>query len=137
MSQIKSTLASFLEPTSIVVGVALLNFIVIWISSRNCSIGLCFLCPWYCPWTYTNAPTLLFLAASAVRFKKWLGCFVGVILSAFVLRSAIPIGIYLVGNGELFRDMREYTFRFPFTFEGQWLLALAVFLLGIVVFLRS
>ena len=137
MNRIKNTLRLLLDPFSIFVGVALANFIVIWIGSLNCSIGLCFLCPWYCPWTFTNPPTLLLLAACALRFRRWWSCLIAVLLSLFVLTPAVPMAVYLTANGELFREMREYTFRFLFTLEGQWLLALAIFLLGIVLVVRA
>ena len=136
-NRIKNNLALLFDPTSITVAIALFNLIVIWTSSRHCSIGLCFLCPWYCPWGYTNPSLLLFIAACAVRFKKWWGYVTGAVLSLLVLRSAVPIGIYLVGNGELLRDILEYRLRFLFTFEGQWMLAAVIFVLAMVSLIVS
>jgi len=73
----------------------------------------------------------LFIAAGAVRFKKPWSYLIGAALSLVVLWSAVPIGLYLFRNGELFREMREYSFKFLFTLEGQWMLAALIFILAI------
>ena len=67
----KAILPALLTPKLIVLGLALCNFILIWMAAQN-QVGICYLCPWYYPWSFTNEPTRLLLAACGLCLSmKW------------------------------------------------------------------
>jgi hypothetical protein len=70
----QAVLLALLAPKSIVLGLALCNFIIIWMRAGSWgeSGPICYLCPWYYPWSFTNEPTRLLLAACGLRLSmKW------------------------------------------------------------------
>jgi len=55
------------------------------------------ICPWYSTWSFTNSPSLILLAACALRVGRRFGYFVSVVASGVV----VVRGVFL--NGDLIR----------------------------------
>lgn len=87
--QLRTTLISLFEPRSIILFLALLNFVHIWNQAQSMSGIACFVCPWYIPWTFTNEPTLLLLAAIFLRFGKPFASALACILSGYVIANYV------------------------------------------------
>lgn len=102
----KIVLLALLTPKSIIFGLAGCNFILIWIKARSWETSglICYLCPWYDPWSYTNAPTLLLIAACCLSLGMRWSYLAAIGLSGFTLSEGIFLNMNLYYDGILFTD---------------------------------
>lgn len=88
----------------------LVNAVFVWSNRRSqsgSSISLCVYCPWYDTWSFTNEPSVLFMAAVLILVGKRWSYFVAASMSGWVLaygaffmvRAIINFGVggYLTG----------------------------------------
>lgn len=85
----KKLTTSLLTTEAIFFWVSLLNFLLLYKWAHELS-GICFLCPWYYPWHFGNAPSVLLVAAaclwlSKMRYVKWGGLILAVALSVWAI----------------------------------------------------
>ncbi len=96
----ETILLALLAPKLIILGVTLCNFILIWVQSGN-QVGLCFICPWYYPWGYTNEPTRLLLAACGLCLSMKWSYLAAIGLSGFTLFEGATWYFRLLHDGML------------------------------------
>src|SRR5688572_4916778 len=84
----ESILRASLAPKSLILGVALCNFIAVWMASASPCMG--YICPWYDPWRFTNEPTRLLVAACLLRVGKPWGYSAAMALCGFILIQYVP-----------------------------------------------
>lgn len=93
-----------LAPRSLIFALALFNFLFIWFhlkSQNGLGITFCYFCRWYDPWSFTNEPSILLLAAFLLLLsKRWnylfasaLSGYVAVYISFYLIRSIINFGL--------------------------------------------
>jgi hypothetical protein len=88
-SFLKKLTPSLLTTEAIIFWAALFNFTLMYKWAHELS-GICFLCPWYYPWHFGNAPSVLLVAAaclwlSKMRYVKWDGLILAVALSVWAI----------------------------------------------------
>lgn len=132
-SRVKTALVSLLEPKSILLGLALFNFVHIWTRAESMSGIACVVCPWYHPWTFTNEPTLLLLATVLLRFGKSWACALACALSGYVVANYI----YLFSRVQItllehFQYLQKNAAEFLVLWDTQHLFAAVV--LGFALF---
>jgi hypothetical protein len=129
----KNLLRPLLDVRSIVLIVAFYNFILVYRIAHNWTLG-CMLCPWYTEWSFLNPPSLLLLAAIALRLGSRAGCFVALVASGVLVAQGIKFNYVLLQYGEWMESwsgMRGFEIN-PFLFlNTQYLLALLVFILSV------
>ena len=132
----KTVLPALLTPKSIVLGLTLCNFIVIWMAARRWgSSGLiCYLCPWYYPWSFTNEPTRLLLAACGLSLSMKWSYLAAMGLSVFTLFESAPLYSYLWHDGLLLES--EFWLG-KLDLHAQYLLAGIIFVYAAVCFGKS
>lgn len=106
-NRIKTILLALLEPKSILLGVALFYFILIWMHARRIADdnGLYTGYVWYDTWIVNNETTLLLLASAALWFSRKWSYPVAIGLSLLILVQGIPF--YLDQDRGLLRH-REF-----------------------------
>jgi hypothetical protein len=123
-SRVKALLLGLFDLRSIILGISLFNFTVIWMQSAHCDDGLdCFICPWFCPWSFTNPPTLLLLAACGLRINRWWGSLIAIALTLLTLLGGFPVNLYVLANADLhstWEVIAEYKFNLFLSWEGQY-----------------
>ena len=97
--KVTTILRGLLTPKTVILVLALYNFLVVWEETRIWAAGLsCFLCPWYAPWTFTNEPTRLLLAACGVCLSMRWG-YLAAALSEYTLYQGASWYAYLLEKG--------------------------------------
>ena len=97
-------------PKLIILGLALLNFIHIWFHQRvqtGSKISFCVYCPWYDTWSFTNEPSILFLAAFLLLLGRRCSYLISIAFSGYValiglfylLRAIINFGLLELWSG--------------------------------------
>ena len=110
-----------LDPKSILLGVAVFNFAVLWLEAHTI-IGACIVCPWYYPWSYSNEPTLLLVAASFLGIRrKWSytlalglsGYLIGHLISLHVVYDLRPLEMpWASGESIIYEQQTQYFLAF-------------------------
>src|SRR5436309_3083284 len=83
--RLKIILLYLVDIRSIILAFAVFNFILIWMWDRNIGGIGCVVCPWFHPWTYSNEPTVLLVAAVFLRVNRWWGNTISFALAAISL----------------------------------------------------
>jgi hypothetical protein len=127
--RIKTALISLLEPKSIIFGFALFNFILIWTQARSLAMSgiACVVCPWYHPWSYTNEPTRLLVAASCLWLSRAWSYVIAFALSGYMV--AYLVYLFDVSGTTLLHEWRYLQRHEPYivgSFHSQYILALIV-----------
>lgn len=129
----KTTLVHLLEPRSIIFGLALFNFILIWVEARELATSgiACVVCPWYHPWSYDNEPTRLLIAASSLLLKRTWSNLVAFAVGGYMISYYIYLfemsGVTLLQE---WRYMQKYEPYIVGSFDSQYILALIVSILA-------
>ena len=122
-----------LNARSIVLLVAFYNFLLIYRIANNWTLD-CMICPWYTEWSFLNPPSLLLLAAIALRVGRRAGCFVALVASGVVVVRGVKFNYVLLHYGEWIESwsgMAGFQLN-PFLFlHTQYLLALMIFILAV------
>ena len=131
----KNLLRALLDARSIVLLVAFYNFILVYRIATNWTLG-CMLCPWYTKWSFINPPSLLLLAAIALRLGHRAGCFVALVASSVLVVQGVKFNYVLFHYGEWMESwggLRGFEIH-PFLFlNTQYLLALLIFILAVLL----
>lgn len=90
----KTILRALLAPKSLIVAAAAYNCIVVWMASNL--PGICWICPWYQPWSFTNVPTRLLVAACLLRVGRAWGYSAAIALCGFIIFEIVR---WVVKNG--------------------------------------
>ena len=134
MRQPSKTPIPLIEPRSILFGVAVFNFILIWVEARNYAMSgvVGMVSPWYHPWSYFNEPTRLLLAAACLWLGKLWSNFVALILAGYMLaRFVYLIMISSVSFAQEWRYLRQFEPYLVGSFDSQYVFALFLFAFGI------
>src|SRR5882724_1066076 len=86
--RIKATVLYLIDARSIILAFALFNFILVWTWDREITFA-CVVCPWYHPWSYTNEPTILLVAALSLRANRWWGNAIAFVLPGYLISSFV------------------------------------------------
>ena len=79
--------------------VALYNFVLIYRIATNWSLD-CVLCPWYTEWSYSNASSLILLAAIALRLGRRTGSFIALVSCGVIVVRGLALNLQLLRHGE-------------------------------------
>ena len=130
-------------PKLIVFGIALLNFIFIWNQQKvqtSPTFSFCMYCSWYETWSFTNAPSIILLAAFLLLFsKRWSYIFASA-LSGYVVFQVL---FYLIrsisyfGLSELWEGLQKSESRIFLVWETQLVWAGIVFSFTIFYLLQN
>lgn len=133
----------FLFPKLIIFGLAIANGVYIWFHQsfqKESTVSFCYSCPWYETWSYTNAPSLLILAASLLLFSRWWSYLVAVALSGGL---AVYIIVYLArtianfGLPETWKGLTESEPSVLLIWEIQLVWAGIILIFALYYFLRE
>ena len=124
----------WLDPKSILFGVAVFNFMLLWFQTHTmrCA-GVA--CPWYYPWSYFNEPTILLVAAFFLFLGRiWSyalssclsGYLVGQLISLYVVHDLSPLAMLLDPDA-----------RIIYEWQTQYILASAILLLTAFYLVRA
>jgi hypothetical protein len=127
--RIKTTLLYLLEPKSIILGFALFNFILVWIQARNLAASgiACVVCPWYHPWSYTNEPTRMLIAALFLWLGRAWSYVIVFALGGYMF--AYFVYLFIVSGASLLQEWRYLQKYEPYiigSFDSQYILALII-----------
>ena len=92
------------------------------------------ICPWYSDWSFTSSPSLILLAAFALRLGRRLGCFVAIVASGVVVVRGLISNVDLVRHHEFLESwsmMARLDFNPFLSLHAQHLLALMVFIMAV------
>ena len=137
----KTILFALLTPKTIILGLALYNFIVVWMEVRKWGGGLnCYLCPWFYPWSFTNEPTRLLLAACGSCLGMRWSYLAAIGLSGFTLFQGISFSASLFHDGMLLESWMgiwQYHSNLMLSLHVQYILASIIFVYAVVCFGKS
>ena len=137
----KTILFALLTPKTIILGLALYDFIVVWMEVRKWGGGLmCYLCPWFYPWSFTNEPTRLLVAACGLCLSMRWSYLAAIGLSGFILFQGISFSASLFHDGmliESWRGMWQYHSNLMLSLHAQYVLASMIFVYAVVCFSKS
>jgi hypothetical protein len=128
--RLKSFFFHLIDPRSIILAFALVNFMLVWTWDRSTGGIACVVCPWYHPWSYLNEPTILLVAALLLRANRWWGHTFALVLAGYLIGSFI----YLLSRIEdpvagLRGDWRLIRMQYPYivgSWDSQYLLAVII-----------
>jgi len=132
----KTILLALLTPKSIVLGLTLCNFTVIWIGARSWGESglICYLCPWYYPWSFTNEPTRLLLAACGLCLSMKWSYLAAIGLSGFTLFEGASWYSSILHDGLL---VESWLWLEKLDLHTQYLLASVIFVYAAACFSKS
>ena len=137
-SQVETALASLFEPKSIILGLALFNFVHIWTQAQSMRGIACVVCPWYQPWTFTNEPTFILLAAVFLRFGKSWTSALACVLSGYIVANYIYVFLSVdITFLEQFRYLQRNVAEILVLWETQHLFAAVIFGFALFYLLRG
>ena len=135
-------LVFFMQPRSVILLVALFDFILLWVISRQrAGWGItCAACPWYFPWYWDNEPTQLLISAVVLRLNRVLGSVVALLIAGHLLWN---IGWYFA----FYPDGFHYHWLFlrrvtsdPFavlSWHGQYVFVLIIFCCSVLYLTKT
>jgi hypothetical protein len=126
----KSILLLVFDLRSFILAFAVFNFILVWIDTNHC-MGGALVPARYCPWTYTNEPTILLVAAVFLRTNRWWGNIAALVLGGYLVGYFFYLLsiIYDPWQG-LRNDWKTIRVDYPYnvgSWDSQYLLALIIF----------
>ena len=131
-----TVLRGLLTPKTIILALALYNFLVVWVEAKKWGSNLiCYICPWYDPWSFTNEPTRLLLAACGLCLSMRWGYLAACVLSGFTLFEGIYLYVNLVHDGiliESWAGMWRYGMNPLLSLHAQYMLAGFIFMYAAV-----
>ena len=134
--RLKSVLLYLIEPRSIILLVALFNFVLIWtVAQQRSMLGItCTACPWYFPWYWDNEATQVLIAAIILRLHRF-GSVIALLITGHLLSN---LGYYFVVHpdsfyyyGLLVRRVTSEPFN-VLSWHGQYLFVLIIFCCSIL-----
>jgi hypothetical protein len=114
------------EPKLVIFGMTVANFVLLWYTALRMGGVACVVCPWFYPWTYFNAPTLLLIAGVSILFSRFWSFLIGLGLSGYLLGDLFyRFIVYDLGVVDLAR-FSPYE-EIVYAWQIQYLLGLVVF----------
>jgi hypothetical protein len=89
------------------------------------------ICPWYSEWSFSNAPSLILLAAIALRFGRRAGSFLALVAGGVIVVRGLELNFELMRHGEWLESWSPLVvFQMnPFlSLHTQYLFALVIFI---------
>jgi len=87
--------------------------------------------PWYCPWSYTNEPSTLLIAAIFLRANRWWGTIVALILGGYLIGYFLHLLSVIYDPWEGLRnDWKIIRVNYPYmvgSWDSQYIFALIIF----------
>jgi hypothetical protein len=138
--RLKAILFYLVDVRSIILAFAVFNFILVWRWDAQITFA-CVVCPWYHPWSYTNEPTILLVAALSLRANRWWGNAIAFVLAGYLIGSFV----YLLSRIEdpvagLRGDWRLIRKFYPYivgSWDSQYLFALIILCCSIFYLARA
>ena len=128
--RLKIILLYLVDIRSIILVIAVFNFILIWMWDRNIGGTACVVCPWFHPWTYSNEPTVLLVAAVFLRVNRWWGNTISFALAGYLVGSFLYLLLRMEDPVAGLRgDWRLIRMDYPYfvgSWDSQYLLALII-----------
>src|SRR5436190_5664719 len=130
------------ESRSIILIIALCNFILIWTVARQRAMwGItCAGCPWYFPWYWDNEPTQLLISAVVLRLNRVLGSVVALFITGHLLWNIVwYFAFYPDGFHYHWLFIRRITSE-PFevlSSHGQYVFALIIFCCSVIYLTKT
>jgi hypothetical protein len=132
----KTILRASLAPESLILGVAVCNFVVVWVISPLECMG--YICPWYFPWSFTNEPTRLLAASCLLRTGRTWGYSAAIALCGFILLESLPLYANDYAHGILLENLSQMWYGIPFlSLHAQNLLAATILVYSAVCWVRD
>jgi hypothetical protein len=125
----KTLLRPLSSARSVVLVVSLYNFLLIYRIANRWSLD-CMICPWYSEWSFSNAPSLILLAAIALRFGRRAGSFLALVAGGVIVVRGLELNFELMRHGEWLESWSPLVvFQMnPFlSLHTQYLFALVIF----------
>jgi hypothetical protein len=127
--RLRNSLLQLLEPKTIILGFALFNVILIWIEARRLATGgiACVVCPWYDPWSYTNEPSILLIAAAFLWLSRKWSYLLALGLSGYLWVYATRL--FLISGGSLKQEwayLQEFEPYLVGSWDSQFILAFVI-----------
>src|SRR5262249_9194841 len=134
MSKESKSIVRFLfDIRSIVVSLAIFNFILVWYECSRASGGGV-VSPWYFPWSYFNEPTLILVAAISLRINRswsdWTSC----VVSGYLVGYCIWLFATYSGGFKMAIHYQIASWKYqPFTgsWDSQYLFAAVILLIAL------
>jgi hypothetical protein len=127
--RLKTILLYLLDARSIILGFAVFNFSLIWVWDGQITFA-CVACPWFHPWSYSNEPTILLVAALFLRINRWWGYTIAVALSGYIIGYAVYLfSIVDDAVAGLRADWKIIRMFYPYivgSWDSQYLFALVI-----------
>src|SRR5436309_10755973 len=128
--RLKIILLYLVDIRSIILVIAVFNFILIWMWDRNIGGTACVVCPWFHPWTYSNEPTVLLVAAVFLRVNRWWGNTISFALAGYLVGSFLYLLLQMEDPVAGLRgDWRLIRMAYPYivgSWDSQYLVALII-----------
>lgn len=130
-------LRRWLNPRSIVFGVAEFNFVLIWLITHRSSAA-CVACPWFYPWTYFNEPTLLLIAAVALCVGRRFSYGIALALSGYLITDLVyRIWAYDLNLIEIARQLFSPYQEIVYAWQSQYILAVVMLIVSVLYFAKG
>lgn len=87
----------------------------------------CLVCPWYDPWSYTNEPTRLLIAASSLWLSRAWSYVIALALGGYMFGYFVYL--FAVSDATLLKEWRYLQKYEPYivgSFDSQYILALII-----------
>lgn len=129
----KNVLRPLWNGRSAVLIVALYNFLLIYRIASNWSLD-CMICPWYTEWSFSNNPSLILMAAIALRLGRRTGSFLALVASGVVVIRGLGLNLELMRHGEWLESWGHLaSFQMnPFlSLHTQYLFGLFIFIMSV------
>jgi hypothetical protein len=131
--KVGAILRSLFSPESLILWVTVYNCVVVWMASEP--PGLCWFCPWYQHWSFTNVPSRLFAAACCLRVGGRWGYLAAAVLTGFTLLPNVSWYAHLYHDGLLPWSLGEVWRENPMlSLHTQYLLAGVILVYAAVCF---
>jgi hypothetical protein len=128
-----------IEPRSILFGLAVFNFVLVFVEARNHAMSgiVGVVSPWYHPWSYSNEPTRVLLAATCLWIGKLWSNIVALLLAGYMVAHFVYlVSFSSVTFAQEWKYLRQFEPYLVGSFDSQYVLALILFSFAVYYSLR-
>jgi hypothetical protein len=139
-STLRTWLVAVLSPKPLIFAFALFNFILIWTEARNLAMSgiACVVCPWYHPWSYSNEPTRLLVAACSLCVSRGWSYAVALALTGYMIALfAYQVAISGVTLRQEWAYLQRYEPYLVGSADSQYIFAVIAFCFAIFYLARG
>lgn len=138
--RLKSILLFVCDLRSFIVAFAVFNFLLVWRDAHQVT-GVGVVNPWFYPWSYTNEPTTLLVAALFLRANRWWGNVTSLVLSGYLIGYFLHLLTVIYDPWEGLRnDWKIIRRNYPYvvgSWDSQYMFALAIFSVSAFFLIRG